>query len=187
MKSNRMATSWKRRWFILDSKQKLLRYFDRQGSRKQKGIIELENAKLLMNQHPKAATQFSFQVLANQRTTHLCADTSEEMQKWYSAIVVSINEPQPTSPPPVQPVSSDVSDSSPHTQFSKPNSRRATIVGLPRNNTPPNLVPTETRTATLTCTEMFAGGSVLSVSIPEAELGTVSVRQLKERICASSK
>jgi len=100
--------TWKRRWFILDSQNKLW-YFtskrDKPDDRAAKGRITLDDATSAMPLEPEAkgGRKHLFQIVTPSRTWYLMADTEEEKEAWLQtvrSIVNRLNPPRANEVPP---------------------------------------------------------------------------------------
>ena len=193
-KSNKTASSWKRRWFVLDGEKKQLKYYERPDAAKLKGLINLGDAKVILNPHPKAVTQYTFQVLSGSRTTHLCADSSEIMQRWFTAISDCITDGSnflshrhrklqnglvTTKPAQRQSSTPDHSSQSTMLQGQTEKSMESSHVAA---------VPsTESRTAVLVIENFYSDGAHLRVCIDKPQLDSISILQLKQKLCTTSR
>ena len=171
-KSNAGATSWKKRWFVLQG-QRLL-YYEKPQSPQPKGEFALAAAELTATPHAKAATPHIFQVVAAGRTTHLCADSREQLQEWFSAIMqnIGIAPPPPiAAAAPHQPPSSALASHSTHQQQQQP---------------PPLLHPHDHRDSAAFVVDLSWNGSRHRVDVGAADMDAMSVADIKQLISRST-
>ncbi|XP_060899643.1 unconventional myosin-X [Labrus mixtus] len=73
--------NWKRRWFVL--RQSKLMYFENDGEDKMKGVLDMHNAKEIIDNTGK---ENGIDIVMQERTYHLIAETAEDASQWFSVL-----------------------------------------------------------------------------------------------------
>uniref|UniRef100_A0A3Q4HUX6 Myosin X n=1 Tax=Neolamprologus brichardi TaxID=32507 RepID=A0A3Q4HUX6_NEOBR len=69
--------NWKRRWFVL--RQSKLMYFENDGEEKMKGVLDMHNAKEIIDNTGK---ENGIDIVMPERTYHLIAESAEDARTW---------------------------------------------------------------------------------------------------------
>ncbi|XP_013769639.1 unconventional myosin-X [Pundamilia nyererei] len=73
--------NWKRRWFVL--RQSKLMYFENDGEEKMKGVLDMHNAKEIIDNTGK---ENGIDIVMPERTYHLIAESAEDASQWFSVL-----------------------------------------------------------------------------------------------------
>uniref|UniRef100_A0A8C4IL90 Myosin X n=1 Tax=Dicentrarchus labrax TaxID=13489 RepID=A0A8C4IL90_DICLA len=73
--------NWKRRWFVL--RQSKLMYFENDGEDKMKGVLDMHNAKEIIDNTGK---ENGIDIVMPDRTYHLIAESAEDASQWFSVL-----------------------------------------------------------------------------------------------------
>uniref|UniRef100_A0AAX7VG09 Myosin X n=1 Tax=Astatotilapia calliptera TaxID=8154 RepID=A0AAX7VG09_ASTCA len=73
--------NWKRRWFVL--RQSKLMYFENDGEEKMKGVLDMHNAKEIIDNTGK---ENGINIVMPERTYHLIAESAEDASQWFSVL-----------------------------------------------------------------------------------------------------
>ncbi|XP_032387774.1 unconventional myosin-X [Etheostoma spectabile] len=73
--------NWKRRWFVL--RQSKLMYFENDGEDKMKGVLDMHNAKEIIDNTGK---ENGINIVMPERTYHLIAESAEDASQWFSVL-----------------------------------------------------------------------------------------------------
>lgn len=73
--------NWKRRWFVL--RQSKLMYFENDGEDKMKGVLDMHNAKEIIDNTCK---ENGIDIVMPERTYHLIAESAEDASQWFSVL-----------------------------------------------------------------------------------------------------